>query len=201
MKVNKITKKCFLPVAVGGGIKEINDCYKILDSGADKVVINSEALKNVVLINQISQCFGKQFVVCSVDIKKQIDNRYEVWYENGSRNSKIDVFDLIKTYEANGAGEIYVRSMDRDGIQSGYDIDIIRAISQSTSLPIVAAGGVGEYQDLSKGIEAGAMAVSIGNLFHFVGIGLIKAREYMRSGGVNIPDSKWNFSTSHGELK
>ena len=118
---------------------------------------------------------------------------------NGQENTFKDFVEVIRSFEENGAGEIYLRSMDRDGTQQGYDIDLIKLACQSTSLPVVAAGGVGEYQDLAKGIKAGAMAVSIGNLFHFVGVGLVKAREFMKSGGVNIPYSKWNFSTRHGD--
>ncbi len=198
--VEKITQKCFLPVSVGGGIETIEDCYDILNSGADKAVINSCAVKNMNFISQLSNTFGKQFVVCSIDAKIKNKNEYKTYFENGSKDTDIDVIDLIKLYEEKGAGEIYLRSMDMDGTQQGFDLDLIKMASDSTSLPIISAGGVGDYEDLAKGIEAGAMAVSIGNLFHFVGISLVKAREFMKSDGINIPESKWNFSTRHGEL-
>ena len=198
-KVDTITRQCFLPVCVGGGIKSLEDCHRVLDSGADKVVMNTQAIQNSETITNMSEMFGKQFVVCSIDVKQAEHGEYEVYCNNGETNTFKKVTEVITDCEKKGAGEIYLRSIDRDGTQKGYDIALIRKACGSTSLPVVAAGGVGDYLDLAKGIEAGAMAVSIGKLFHFVGLGLVKAREFMRSGGANIPHSRWNYSTRHGD--
>jgi len=191
--IEKLTKKSFLPVSAGGGISSIEDCKLLLASGVDKVVLNTIATTNIKFINELSNKFGKQFIVISIDVKK-VDNRYEVYSDNGTKKTTMNLVTYIKELENNGAGELYIRSITHDGCLKGYDLELLKLVRKHTNLPIIIAGGVGDFIHLKEGIEHGANAVNIGNLFHYIGESLIKAKDYMRSNGIDTPNSYWNFS-------
>lgn len=192
-QIEKLTKKAFIPVSAGGGISTIEDCKELLHSGVDKVILNTNAIKNLEFVKEISNTFGKQFLVVSIDVKKQND-KYTIYSNNAQERTDLELKTYLKELEKAGVGEIYLRSIDTDGSQSGYDIELLKEVREFTSLPIIIAGGLGEFTHLKDGIENGANAVSIGNLFHYIGEGLYKAKEYMKKNGIDTPKSKWNFS-------
>ena len=193
--VETLTKKCFLPVSIGGGITTIEDCQSALNSGADKIVINTQAAYNTDFLTEVSNIFGKQFVVASVDVRKEKDE-YIIYTNRTKEKIDTDFISYIQELERSGAGEILLRSIDKDGEGEGYDLELINLASRNVKIPIVAAGGMGDFNHLSIAIENGANAVNVGNLFHFIGEGLIKAKDYLKSNGMNFATSQWNFSVS-----
>ena len=177
--VKNTSKKCFVPLTVGGGVRSIDDINKLLNCGADKVSINTAAVKNPSLVEESSKRFGSQCIVVAIDSKKKKD-RWEVYTHGGRTETGIDVLDFAKKMEDSGAGELLITSMDRDGTKKGYDIDLISKIEKSVNIPIIASGGVGSLQHLVEGIkEGGASAVLAASIFHY-GIFTIKeAKNYL----------------------
>ena len=191
--LQRLTKQCFVPVVAGGGISSIEDCNRLLRAGADKLAINSKATEDIGFIAQASRTFGAQCIVGSVDVKK-VNQQYRVYSHNGSIDTGIDVLDWTTALEEHQVGEILLRSMDHDGMANGYDLELLELVSNHVAVPIIATGGVGDFPHLKQGVQAGAQAVALGNIFHFMGISLIKAKDYLHSQGVNVSKSKWNFS-------
>lgn len=189
--IKQISKKCFIPISAGGGIRELDDVQRLLDCGADKVVINTASMR----IFELSRRFGSQCIVVSVDVKVDKDNKYWV-YRNGLR-MPYEVVSWIKEMEINGAGEIYLTSIDRDGRGIGYDTNLLFKVCRQVSIPVIASGGVGEFSHLADGIHNGADAVSLANLFLFIGTNLINAKKVMSGSGVDCP--LWNFSDDDGK--
>ena len=177
--VKRTSENCFVPLTVGGGVRSLEDINKLLISGADKVSINTAAVNNQNLIKESSKKFGSQCIVVAIDAKKKKDS-WEVYTHGGRTKTGIDVLDFAKRKEDNGAGELLITSMDRDGTKKGYDIDLISKIEKSVNLPIIASGGVGSLQHLVEGIrEGGASAVLAASVFHY-GIFTIKeAKDYL----------------------
>lgn len=188
--IRKISKKCFLPIIAGGNVKTVDDFQKLLNSGADKVSINTVAIDSPELITKAAEIFGSQCVVVSVDVKK-IDDEYIVFSNNGTLNTGKRAVEWSKDVETLGAGEIFLTSIDRDGIAQGYDTDLILKVSNTITIPLIVSGGVGEFRHLADGIRAGASAVSLANLFHYIGYNLINAKKYMTDAGLDCP--LWNF--------
>jgi cyclase len=189
--VKSISKKCFVPISAGGGVKSLYDFQKLLNSGADKIIINTVATDTPEFITKASETFGSQCVVVSIDTKKWKDGEYYVYSNNGQVNIGRKVLDWAKEVETLGAGEIYLTSIDRDGTAQGYDLDLIRKVSDAITIPVIASGGVGEFNHLADGVKAGASAVSLANLFHYIGTNLINAKTSMSESGVDCP--LWNF--------
>ena len=140
--VEKTSKKCFVPLTVGGGVRSAEDIYKLLNCGADKVSINTAAVQNSEVVVESSKKFGSQCIVVAIDAKKNGDN-WEIFTHGGRNNTGIDAIDFAKKMENSGAGELLITSMDRDGTQVGYDIDLMFNISSKVNIPIIASGGVG----------------------------------------------------------
>ena len=184
--VKKTSKKCFVPLTVGGGVRSIEDINKLLNCGADKVSINTAAVKNPDVIIESSKKFGSQCIVVAIDAKKN-NEKWEVFTHGGRNKTGIDALDFAKKMEDCGAGELLVTSMDRDGTQVGYDIDLMSKISTIVNIPIIASGGVGNLDHLVDGIEKGkASAVLAASIFHY-GIHSIKeAKEYLDSKGIPV---------------
>ena len=179
--VERTSKKCFVPLTVGGGVRSIEDINKLLNCGADKVSINTAAVENPRVIEESSKKFGSQCIVVAVDAKK-IEDKWEVFTHGGRNNSGIDVMAYVKQMEENGAGELLVTSMDRDGTQVGYDIDLISKISSKVNIPVIASGGVGNLEHLAKGIKLGkASAVLAASIFHYGKFSIKEAKEYLIS--------------------
>jgi imidazole glycerol-phosphate synthase subunit HisF len=185
--VSKTAEKCFVPLTVGGGIKTLQNIRDLLLAGADKVSINTAAVKNVNFVKEASKKFGSQCMVVAIDAKKVSENKWEVFTHGGKNKTGIDVVEFAKQVQSNGAGEILLTSMDRDGTKSGYDIDLLKAITESINIPVIASGGVGTLNHLYDGIvKGGASAVLAASIFHYGEFKIKEAKEYLNSKNVLV---------------
>ena len=179
--VKRTSKNCFVPLTVGGGIKSLDDINKLLTSGADKVSINTAAVNNHNLIKESSKRFGSQCIVVAIDAKQK-NNKWEIFTHGGRNETGIDALEFSKKMEDCGAGELLVTSMDRDGTQKGYDIELISKIEKSVNIPIIASGGVGTLEHLFEGIKYGkASAVLAASIFHYGTHTIKEAKQYLDS--------------------
>ena len=184
--VERTSKKCFVPLTVGGGVRSIDDINKLLNCGADKVSINTAAVENSNVIVESSKKFGSQCIVVAIDAKKNGD-KWEVFTHGGRSNSGIDALDYAKKMEESGAGELLVTSMDKDGTQQGYDIDLMTKIALKVNIPLIASGGVGNLDHLVDGIRLGnASAVLAASIFHYGKYSVKEAKEYLDSKGIPV---------------
>ena len=183
--VERTSKKCFVPLTVGGGVRGVEDINKLLNCGADKVSINTAAVQNPEMIIESSKKFGSQCIVVAIDAKKNGD-KWEVFTHGGRNNTNINAIEFAKKMEDSGAGELLVTSMDRDGTQIGYDNDLMFKISSTVNIPIIASGGVGNLEHLVEGIKLGNVsAVLAASIFHYGKFSIKEAKEYLSS--KNIP--------------
>ena len=186
-KVSETAKSCFVPLTVGGGISTIEDIKNLLLAGADKVSINTAAVKNHNFIKESSIRFGSQCVVIAIDAKKVANNKWEIFTHGGRNSTGIDVVEYAKIAEENGAGEILLTSMDNDGTRKGYDIQLIRSVSSLVSIPVIASGGVGNLDHLYQGFKEGlASAVLAASIFHYGTYSISQAKNFLFSKGVQI---------------
>ena len=184
--VKETSKKCFVPLTVGGGVRNIEDINKLLNCGADKVSINTAAVQDSNVVLESSKKFGSQCIVVAIDAKKNGD-KWEVYTHGGRNNSGLDALEFSKKMEDSGAGELLVTSMDRDGTQIGYDIDLMKKISSMVNIPLIASGGVGNLDHLAEGIKEGnASAVLAASIFHYGKHSVIEAKEYLNSKGIPV---------------
>jgi imidazole glycerol-phosphate synthase subunit HisF len=184
--VEKTSRQCFVPLTVGGGIKNVEDINKLLNCGADKVSINTAAVENSKLVLASSKKFGSQCIVVAIDAKKNRD-KWEIFTHGGRNNSGMDALIYAKQMEENGAGELLVTSMDRDGTQVGYDIELMSQISSRVNIPVIASGGVGSLDHLVEGIKLGkASAVLAASIFHYGKYSVKEAKEYLDSKGIPV---------------
>jgi len=184
--VERTSKKCFVPLTVGGGIRSIEDINKLLNSGADKVSINTAAVNNPKLVDESSKKLGSQCIVIAIDAKKK-DDKWKVFTHGGRNETDIDVIEYAKQMEDSGAGELLVTSMDRDGTQIGYDIDLMKNISSKVNIPLIASGGVGNLDHLVEGIKLGkANAVLAASIFHYGKHSVLEAKQYLESKGIPV---------------
>ena len=184
--VEKTSKKCFVPLTVGGGIKSIEDISKLLNCGADKVSINTAAVQNSEVVKDSSQKFGSQCIVVAIDAKNNGD-MWEIYTHGGRNKTGIDAIKFAKKMEESGAGELLVTSMDRDGTQLGYDIDLMSKISSKVNIPVIASGGVGNLDHLVDGIKLGkASAVLAASIFHYGKYSIKQAKEYLDLKGIPV---------------
>lgn len=168
--VKKIGDEAFMPFGVGGGIKKVSEIRDILNSGAEKVILNSHAVKNPKFVKEASEIFGSQSVTISIDVKKT-DSGEEVFICGGKVSTKKSPEEVALEMEKAGAGEIILNSIDNDGKMEGYDLDLVERVSKTVKIPVVACGGAGRLEDFNKAIKNGAMAVAAGSLFVFAGKG------------------------------
>ena len=184
--VEKTSKKCFVPLTVGGGIRSVDDISKLLNCGADKVSINTAAVQNTKVVIESSKKFGSQCIVVAIDAKLNND-KWEVFTHGGRENTKIDVLEFAKKMEECGAGELLVTSMDRDGTQVGYDLRLMSKISSKVNIPVIASGGVGNLDHLVDGIILGnASAVLAASIFHYGKYSIEEAKKYLDSKGIPV---------------
>ena len=184
--VKETSKKCFVPLTVGGGVRSVDDINKLLNCGADKVSINTAAVQNPSVVIDSSKKFGSQCIVVAIDAKKN-DESWEIFTHGGRNSTGIDAIDFAILMEKNGAGELLVTSMDRDGTQKGYDIDLMSSISSSVNIPVIASGGVGNLDHLVEGIKTGkASAVLAASIFHYGKYSIKEAKEYLDSKGIPV---------------
>ena len=184
--VKKTSKKCFVPLTVGGGVRSIDDINKLLNCGADKVSINTAAVQNDSVVSESSKQFGSQCIVVAIDAKKK-GEMWEVFTHGGRNKTGINALEFAKKMEDSGAGELLVTSMDRDGTQLGYDIDLMSKISSTVNIPVIASGGVGNLDHLVDGIKLGkANAVLAASIFHYGKYTIKEAKEYLKSKNVLV---------------
>jgi cyclase len=186
--VQKVAAVCFIPFTVGGGVRKVDDIRKLLNSGADKVCINTAAVKNPKIVEESAKKFGSQCIVVAVDAKRNTQGD-KLWWEvyiNGGRTATgIDAVSWIEDMQEMGAGEILLTSMDRDGTKAGYDLELLEMVSSKVDIPIIASGGVGNLNHLLQGIQSGASAVLAASIFHFKTHGVQEAKKFLQS--KNIP--------------
>jgi cyclase len=186
-KVKETAKSCFVPLTVGGGVTGIDDIKNLLLAGADKVSINTAAVKNHDFIKESSIRFGSQCIVIAIDVKKVSNQKWEVFTHGGRQATGLDVIDYAKIVEKNGAGEILLTSMDRDGTKSGYDIELIRIVADLVSIPVIASGGVGTLEHLYEGFSKGhASAVLAASIFHYGQFSINDAKKYLSNKDIPI---------------
>ena len=166
--VRRTADQVFIPLTVGGGISSADDVNQLLRAGADKVSVNTAAIKNPSLLNDISQRFGNQVLVISIDAKRgRTPSGFEVTTHGGRTNTGIDAFSWIEEAITRGVGEILLNSMDMDGTRAGYDLELIRKVREISSVPVIASGGAGDIDDFGRAIESGADALLAASVFHF----------------------------------
>jgi len=174
-----VGKKAFMPLTIGGGIRNLIDVEKYFEMGADKISINSSIISNPNLIYDCSKIYGSQSIVASIDIKKDLNNNYQAYTNGGKENVPNVLSDYIKKIEDLGAGELLINNIDRDGMANGYDLELLHLVQKLTKLPIIFAGGVGKFQDFLKGIENKLNAVAAGNIFHYTENSYYEAIKYL----------------------
>lgn len=184
--VKKVAEEVFMPFTVGGGIRTLEDIRALLVAGADKVSINTAAVKNPELVREAAKAFGSQCIVVAIDAKRK-GKSWEVYIHGGRTPTGIDAVEWAKKVEELGAGEILLTSMDRDGTKMGYDLELTRTISEAVSIPVIASGGAGNLEHLYEGIAIGkADAVLAASIFHFREYSIKEAKEYLRERGIPV---------------
>ena len=183
--VKETSKKCFVPLTVGGGVRSVDDINKLLYCGADKVSINTAAVQNPNVVEESSKKFGSQCIVVAIDAKKKGDT-WEIFTHGGRKETGINAIEFALNMEKSGAGELLVTSMDKDGTQSGYDIELMKTISESVNIPVIASGGVGTLDHLVDGIKSGASAVLAASIFHYGTYSVNEAKQYLASKDIPV---------------
>lgn len=185
--IDDLADECFMPLTVGGGIATVADMYDVLQVGADKVCIGTAAVEHPELIDDAASRFGSQCVVVSVDTKPDGDGGRTVWVRSATAATPLDPVAFAKELEDRGAGELIVQSIDRDGTMTGYDLDVLGAVSEAVSIPVVASGGAGSYEHLHAAFtEAGVSAVAAASMYHFTQQTPLEAKEHLRAQGIPV---------------
>lgn len=167
--LGKITSECFMPLGFGGGIRSLEDVKTLLGLGIEKVILNTAAVEMPGLVTETADYAGSQAVVISMDVKRSLLGKYEVFTHSGTKGSGLDPVRHAQEMEKRGAGELFVNSIDRDGMMQGCDLDLIRRVAEAVSIPVIACGGAGNVQHLAQAIRAGASAAAAGSMFVFQG--------------------------------
>lgn len=185
--VNQTAEQCFMPLTVGGGVRQVEDIRKLLLAGADKVSINTAAVHRPEFVGEAAEKFGSQCIVVAIDARSTGPNKWEIFTHGGRESTGIDAINWAGKMANLGAGEILLTSMDRDGTRSGFDIELTRALSDSVQIPVIASGGVGTLDHLVEGIRDGhASAVLAASIFHFGEYSIIEAKAHMAAAGVAV---------------
>ena len=168
--INNIASECFMPFGYGGGIRDLNDMRELFNLGVEKVIINTYAIENPSFVRSAAERFGSQSIVASIDVKKNLFGKYQVYTRGGKKAAKLDPVTFAVQMEEMGVGEIILTSIDRDGTMTGYDVDLIKKVSTSVGTPVVASGGAGKIEDFRDAVKlGGASAVAAGSYFVFRG--------------------------------
>ncbi|HIY78308.1 MAG TPA: imidazole glycerol phosphate synthase subunit HisF [Candidatus Borkfalkia excrementavium] len=185
--LSRASEKVFIPLTVGGGIRTVEDFRVMLSAGADKIAVNSAAIKNPTLISEAAERFGSQCVVLAVDAKRNERGGYDVYLNGGRVRTDLDAIEWIAHAEKLGAGEVLLTSMDRDGTKSGYDLELTRRAAEAVNIPVIASGGAGKKEDFYDVLtEGGADAALAASLFHFGQIRLKELKRYLADKGVPV---------------
>ena len=193
--VARTAEQCFMPLTVGGGVRQVADIRKLLLAGADKVSINTAAVKNPNFVAEAADKFGNQCIVVAIDAKKvsreHESPRWEIFTHGGREKTGIDAVEFARQVVDLGAGEILLTSMDRDGTKIGYDIALTRAVADAVRVPVIASGGVGNLEHIYEGLtEGGASAALAASIFHFREHSIIECKDYLRARGVAVRPAK-----------
>ena len=184
--VKEVAKEVFIPLTVGGGIRELNDIYKLLNVGCDKVSINSAAVKRPEFIDEGAKRFGSQCIVVAIDVKMVSPNKWNVFVAGGRKDTGIDAIAWAKEVVDRGAGEILLTSMDSDGTKKGFDIPITKTISEMVNVPVIASGGAGKMEHFTEVFENSADAALAASIFHFREIDIIDLKKYLKNNNINV---------------
>ena len=187
--IEELAAECFVPLTVGGGIRTTEHIRKLLLAGADKVCINSAAYEVPELIAQGAKRFGSQCIVVSIDARKRQDGSYECFSHSGSRSTQKEPGEWAQTVEALGAGEILITSIDKDGTMEGYDMELIKRVTDCVRIPVIASGGAGSYQDMVQAVVLGkASAIAAASIFHFTHATPLEAKQFLAHKGIAVRD-------------
>lgn len=186
--IERVAEQVFIPLTVGGGVREVNDVRRLLNAGADKISINTSAVTNPQLIKEAADKFGSQAIVVAIDArKKSIGDGWEVFTHGGRKATGLDAIEWAKKMNELGAGEILLTSMDRDGTKSGFDLALTRAVAEAVSVPVIASGGVGNLDHLADGVlEGKADAVLAASIFHFGEYTVREAKQHLAARGIEM---------------
>ncbi len=185
--VQRTAGEVFVPLTVGGGVRTLDDVRQLLLAGADKVSINTAAVKDPEFVREAAKRFGSQCIVVAIDARRVSEEKWEVYTHGGRNPTGIDALEWARKMESYGAGEILLTSMDKDGTKSGYDIPLTRAVSRAVSIPVIASGGAGSLEHLSEGVKEGeADAVLVASIFHYGEHSINEAKEFMDSKGISV---------------
>ncbi len=185
--VKTTAENVFIPITVGGGIRSVDDVKQLLRCGADKVAINTEATKNPSLLSDVARRFGSQCVVLSIEAMRSADGRWEVMTDNGREHTGMDVVDWARQGQEFGAGEILLTSIEQEGTRKGFDLELVKQVSEAVSIPVIASGGMGKLEDMVSVVSVGkADAVAMADVLHYKRLSLIEIRHYARENGIQV---------------
>tara|TARA_B100001173_G_C16028997_1_gene565533 strand:- start:2484 stop:3278 length:795 start_codon:yes stop_codon:yes gene_type:complete len=185
--ISAATKNIFVPITVGGGIRSVDDAFNILRAGADKVAINTAAVSNPKLIENISREFGSQCMVLSVEAKKVSDNKWEVYTNNGREKTGLEVIDWVKKGIDLGAGEILLTSVDKEGTRKGFDTMLVKSVTEQSMVPLIASGGMGSPEDLVEVVnKGGASAIAMADILHYGRSNINEVRNTAKEAGFGV---------------
>ena len=185
--IEQVAEQVFIPLTVGGGVREVQDVRNLLNAGADKVSINTSAVLNPQLVADAAGRYGSQCIVVAIDAKQTAENKWEVFTHGGRRATGLDAIEWARNMQTLGAGEILLTSMDQDGQKRGFDLALTRAVTDALDIPVIASGGVGNLQHLADGIQiGGADAVLAASIFHFGEYTVEQAKRYMAEEGIEV---------------
>ena len=185
--LHEISRRCLVPLSFGGGIKDISDVDEKIANGADKIVINSEAIRRPEFITECAHAYGSQCVVVSIDVKRIGDNNWEVFSDSGVTSTGLESLDWAREAVERGAGEVLINSIDRDGSMLGYDLDLCERLIKSVEVPVIPLGGVGKWEDMVTLVNrTGATAVAAANIFHHQENSVFRARKFLLEAGLNV---------------
>ena len=184
--VDGLSRKCFVPLTVGGWVTTADEARRLLRLGADKIVINTQAVREPALLTECALSFGAQCVVVGIDVRRAASGEPRVWVDRGREATALTAAEWAREAERRGAGEILLTSIDREGTGQGYDLELVREVAAAVSVPVIAFGGAFEWQHLVDGIRAGAEAASAANVFHFTEHSTKKAKDFMRAAGIDV---------------
>ncbi|MGV0409071.1 imidazole glycerol phosphate synthase subunit HisF [Corynebacterium resistens] len=184
--VRRTAEQVFIPLTVGGGVRSAEDVDALLRAGADKVSVNSSAVARPELLRELSQRFGAQCIVLSVDARRTEDGSFEVTTHGGTKSAGLDALEWAKRGEELGVGEILLNSMDGDGTKEGFDLELISAVREVVSIPVIASGGAGKAEHFPPAVQAGADAVLAASIFHFGEVSIPEVKQAMAAAGLEV---------------